>query len=212
MDRLNIISWNVRGLGGKNCRKVRSVFRQQLRKSLVGRIDILLIQEHHLNEQRIQKYGNMMPGKWRQFWVPAVGDNSLKAGLCIALNDTWLGSFLQYGVLTCGRGQYVIFQIGLKKWGLMNIYAPNHARDRAILWENILSQVPSVDHWAIAGDFNMLEDVSDRLGGIPHTISSSELYEWEHLIFSLGLMDLWQVSSFVKMQDSLAYSRSYRRE
>ena len=78
--------------------------------------------------------------------MPAVGDNSLKAGLCIALNDTWLGSFLQYGVLTCGRGQYVIFQIGLKKWGLMNIYAPNHARDRAILWENILSQVPSVDH------------------------------------------------------------------
>ena len=52
----------------------------------------------------------------------------------------------------------------------MNIYAPNHARDRVILWKNILSQVPSVDHWAIAGDFNMLEDVSDRLGGIPHTI------------------------------------------
>ena len=63
MDRLNIISWNVRCLGGKNYCKVRSVFRQQLRKSLVGRIDILLIQEHHLNEQRIQKYGNMMPGK-----------------------------------------------------------------------------------------------------------------------------------------------------
>ena len=115
MDRLNIISWNVRGLGGKNCRKVRSVFRQQLRKSLVGRINILLIQEHHLNEQRIQKYINMMLGKSRQFWVLVVGDDSLKAGLCIALNDTWLGSFLQYGVLTCGRGQYVIFQIGLKK-------------------------------------------------------------------------------------------------
>ena len=47
MDRLNIISWNVRGLGGSNCYKVMSVFRRQLRKSLVGRIDILLIQEHH---------------------------------------------------------------------------------------------------------------------------------------------------------------------
>ena len=54
MDRLNIISWNVRGLGGRNCHKVRSVFRRQLRKPLVGRIDVLLIQEHHLNEQRIR--------------------------------------------------------------------------------------------------------------------------------------------------------------
>ena len=104
--------------------------------------------------------------------------------------------------------KYVIFQIGLKKWGLMNIYAPNHARYRTILWKRILSHLPNVDHWAIAGDFNMLEDVSDRLGGIAHILSGSELYEWEHLIFALGLMDLWQVSSFEKMQDSLAYSRS----
>ena len=69
-----------------------------------------------------------------------------------------------------------------------------------------------MNHWAIAGDFNMLEDVCARLGGIMHTLSGSDLYEWEHLIFSFGLMDLWQVSSFVKMQDSLAYSRSDRRE
>ena len=48
MDRLNLISWNVRGLGGSHCGKVRSVFRRQLRKSLIGRIDVLLIQEHHL--------------------------------------------------------------------------------------------------------------------------------------------------------------------
>ena len=139
MDRLNIISWNVRGLGGRNCGKVRSVFRRQLKKSLVGRIDVLLIQEHHLNEQRIRKYGNLLPGQWWQLWVPTVGDNRLKAGLCIAINDTCLSYFLHYGVLSCSRGQYVIFQIGLKKWGLLNIYAPNNARDRMILWKSIIS-------------------------------------------------------------------------
>ena len=94
MDRLNIISWNVRGLGDKHYLKVRSVFRRQLRKSVIGRIDVLLIQEHHLNEQRIQKYGNLLPGQWRQFWVPATGDNNRKAGLCIALNDFWCSAFL----------------------------------------------------------------------------------------------------------------------
>ena len=51
MDSLNIISWNVRGLGGRHCCKVRSVFRRRLRKSLIGRIDVLFIQEHHLNPE-----------------------------------------------------------------------------------------------------------------------------------------------------------------
>ena len=183
MDSLNIISWNVRGLGGRNCCKVRSVFRRQLKKSLVGRIDVLVIQEHHLNEQRIRKYGNLLPGKWRQLWVPALGVNRLKVGLCIAINDNCLLNFLHYGVLSCSRGQYAIFQIGLKKWGLLNIYAPNNAKDRMILWKSIISQLPTVDHWAIAGDFNMVEDVSDRVGGTSQTVAGSELYEWERLIF-----------------------------
>ena len=73
MDRLNLISWNVRSLGGRHCCKVRSVFRRQLWKSLIGRIDVLLIQEHHLNEQRIQNYGNLLPGQWKQLWVRATG-------------------------------------------------------------------------------------------------------------------------------------------
>ena len=212
MDRLNIISWNVRGLAGKHYLKIRSVFRRQLRKSVIGRIDVLLIQEHHLNEQRIQKYGNLLPGQWRQFWVPATGDNNRKAGLCIAINDFWCSAFLHYGVLTCGRGQYVILQIGLKKWGLLNIYAPNHTKDRTILWKSLMAQLPVVDHWALAGDFNMLEDGCDRLGGTSQTISGLELYEWERLIFSLGLLDLWHVSSFARIQDSLEYSRSDRRQ
>ena len=108
--------------------------------------------------------------------MPALGDN-LKAELCIAINDTWLVSFLHFGFLTCDRGQYVIFQIGLKKWGLLNMYAPNCVRDRTILWKSILSQLPIVNHWVIVGDFNMLEDVCARLGDIMHTLSGSELYE-----------------------------------
>ena len=75
-----------------------------------------------------------------------------------------------------------------------------------------MSQLPTIDHWAIAGDFNMLEDLSDRLGGTSQTLAGTELYEWERLIFSLDLVDLWHVPSFVRIQDSLAYSRSNRRD
>ena len=80
MDRLNIISWNVWGLGDKHCRKVRSVFRRQLRKSLVARIDVRLIQQHHLNEQRIK---NM------EICCQASGDSSggMQLGIIILKQD-----------------------------------------------------------------------------------------------------------------------------
>ena len=55
-------------------------------------------------EQRFKKYGNLLPSQWRQLWVLVVGDNRLKVGLCIAINDTCLFSFLHYGLLSCGRG------------------------------------------------------------------------------------------------------------
>ena len=58
----------------------------------------------------------------------------------------------------------------------------------------------------------MLEDAGDRLGGTFQPLFGSKLYKWECLIFSLGLMDLWHVSSFECMQDSLAYSRSDRKQ
>mgnify|MGYP007069643861 CR=1 FL=1 len=105
----------------------------------------------------------------------ALGDNNLNEGLCIAINDTSLVYFSHYGVLTCGWGEYVMFQIGLKKWSLLNIYAPNWVKDRMVLWKSILSHLPTVDHWVIVGDINMLEDVCDRLGGIAHTLCGSNV-------------------------------------
>ena len=49
------------------------------------------------------------------------------------------------------------------------------------------------------------------LFGIFQPLFGSELYKWERLIFSLGLMDLWHVSSFERMQYSLPYSCQNRK-
>ena len=38
-----------------------------------------------------------------------------------------------------------------------------------------MPQLPAVEHWAIAGDFNMLEDGCDRLGGTFQPLFGSEL-------------------------------------
>ena len=45
------------------------------------------------------------------------------------------------------------------------MYAPNHASARARFWDEIADQLPrSVEHWIVGGDFNMIEDVNDRIG------------------------------------------------
>ena len=46
-----------------------------------------------------------------------------------------------------------------------------------------------MDHWCIVGDFNMLEDPSNRMGGSTVTISGTELAEWEKLCFKFNLQD-----------------------
>ena len=53
-----------------------------------------------------------------------------------------------------------------------------------------------MDHWCIVGDFNMLEDPFDRMGGSTVTILGAELAEWETLCFKFSVQNLWFMQSF----------------
>ena len=60
---MGIISWNVQGLDGSCCRRLKNPLRQELQKCLIGgSLDVLMIQEHRLNQRRIGKYGSFFPG------------------------------------------------------------------------------------------------------------------------------------------------------
>ena len=67
-----------------------------------------------------------------------------------------------------------------------------------------------MDHWCIAGAFNMLENPSDCMGGSTVTISGAELVEWEKLCFKFSLQELWFMQSFARRVESLQFSRSNR--
>ncbi len=98
------------------------------------------------------------------------------------------------------------------RWGLLNVYAPNHASARARLWEEIYLALPEdVENWIVGGDFNMLEDPQDRRGGSMTTIQGLELANWERLVRKLRIYDMWHLSNFHKGVDSLRFSRSDRR-
>ena len=59
---MKIISWNVQGLGGSLCKQYKRRFRQELHKCIIGQVDIVMLQEHHLNERRTKVYGSLLPG------------------------------------------------------------------------------------------------------------------------------------------------------
>ena len=103
---------------------MRGAFKQELKKPYVVTIDVLMIQEHHLGEQRLSRYGNLFPGRWQYFELPTFGSNYIQGGLCIAVSHIPASHVIMLGLLSNKRAQCIVFQIGEIKWGLLNLYAP----------------------------------------------------------------------------------------
>ena len=83
----------------KSVSENEGVFRQELKNPYVGPIDVLMIQEHHLGEQRLLRYGNLLPGRWQHFWLPAFGPNDTQGGLRIAVSHIWVSHVSMLGSL-----------------------------------------------------------------------------------------------------------------
>ena len=95
-DVMHFLSWNVQGLGGPLCKRYRSRLRKDLKKCLPSaQVDIILIQEHHLNASRISQYGTFLAGAWEMFWSAAVGHGETQGGVCIAIADRWKDVVIQ---------------------------------------------------------------------------------------------------------------------
>ena len=109
-----------------------------------------------------------------------------------------------------GRAQYVIFKRKDIEFGCLNIYAPNQISERIEFWSYLNNVLPNLENWCIAGDFNMIENLTDRVGGGHITIHGQELAAWERFCFKLRLLDAWQSQSFMQMSSSLLFSRSDR--
>ena len=51
------------------------------------------------------------------------------------------------------------------------------------MWIELDRSLPTVDHWCIAGDFNMIEDPEDRSGEGGVTVHGLELSAWERFTY-----------------------------
>ena len=149
-----------------------------------------------------------MYGEWDHFWRQGYGAEENAGGVCISSRGVWRQQIVHAEIITQGMAQFLILEHEESRWGLLNVYAPNHASARARLWEEIYLSLPEdVENWIVGGDFNMLEDPQDRRGGSMITIQGLELANWERLVRKLRIYDMWHLSNFHKGVDSLRFSR-----
>ena len=209
---MRVVSWNVQGLGGSQCARYRGRLRQELQRCLVGgSIDVFLIQEHHLCERRIKRYGSVLRGKSDVFWSAGFGPMGGQGGVCMSVAEAWQSAVRDRVIVVPGRAQYITMQYHDAVIGILNVYAPNQASARADFWALLAAALPRVDSWCIGGDFNMLESPEDRIGGSHVTVHESELAAWEQLCMSLRIFDTWLLEDFSRTQGSLGFSQLDRR-
>ena len=194
---MNILSWNVNGIKGRRGKTAKGKqIRSQIRhiSKVNGLLDIVELQEHHLNQEEINVYGGSFIGNtWEYFWGLGHGDNHSHGGVCMYINKKWSNLILQKEIIIEGRPQFMVIQFDCEKVSICNLYASNFAAERAQFWRHLrrVLTATNISHWCLAGDFNMLEDPADRTGGRGRTIYGQELLEWEKLLFSLGITDVW---------------------
>ena len=206
-DRLTISTQNTRGLGqgfagNKKRREIKDLF-----KHTTPSTDILLLQEIKLSEAACLKQARFIEfRKGISFWNEAsfsARTTKFKGGTGILISERLADSITSHGVLYPGRAQYITIQLSPALLiGIINVYGYSEPGPRAMLWNHLAQTELPEANWIIAGDFNNIEQTSDKQGGDPTTtISRRELESWNRLLLRLGCRDAHHVGSFVRKSD-----------
>ena len=116
------------------------------------------------------------------------------------MTDRMANTLTHHRVLYPGRAQFVIVNLSPQlQLGIINVYGFNHTGPRAMLWHHIAqADLPEVE-WILASDFNNIEQLQDKQGGLAKTsISLRELEAWNRLLVRLGVRDAHNLGSFTR--------------
>jgi exonuclease III len=204
VDKLTIATQNARGLGqGFTGNKKRREMRDLFRKSTPA-ADIILLQEIKLLEPACLKQARFIESRkgislWNEGSFSA-RTTKIKGGTGIIIAERLVESISNHGVLYPGRAQFVTLQLSPNLLiGILNVYGFSEPGPRAMLWNHLAQTELPEANWILAGDFNNIEQASDKQGGAPNTnISSRELEAWNRLLLRLGCRDAHHIGSFVR--------------
>lgn len=136
----------------------------------IPRPDVALIQEHKFSsEECIRNMQHLGFKNGTSLWSEAkysTAKDSFKGGVGILLSSRAASLVCEHGIIEPGRAQFVTIQwTSAIKIGIINIYAYNFTGSRARQWNKIRHFGLPNAHWIMAGDFNMVEQLSDKQGG-----------------------------------------------
>ncbi|XP_062114372.1 uncharacterized protein LOC133825450 [Humulus lupulus] len=153
MEGCNILSWNVRGLNKRN--KQRSLL-DFCRINKIGLGDFL---ETKLRGNKIEDMMKIVFVSWDCFSGPAIEGRTLLV---------WKVDYVYVTVLQENE-QFVHCHVKImgkpQDFCLTFVYGRNKVEERKCLWHSFSLLVFLVQPWLLAGDFNVVFDYDDRLGG-----------------------------------------------
>ncbi|KAL3676620.1 hypothetical protein R1sor_026568 [Riccia sorocarpa] len=119
--------------------------------------------------------------------------NGGKGGIIVAVSPSLSSLVTGHGTLPLNAGLWLhIDLLDGTKLGFLAVYAPHSAAERTQVWANFESSLDGSRNWIMAGDFNMISDSRDQLGGTPRPITGEELHQWNSFCETFDLSDTFQ--------------------
>lgn len=124
----------------------------------------------------------------------------MSAGTAILVDRKTAPLVVDSGILMEGRAQFIKLQAADSgTLTIVNVYAAQTSRNRALLWKTIRRAKLDSDNTIIGGDFNHREETSRRGIVGERQMHRREAASWHHMTFQYGLTDAWCSDSFRKM-------------
>lgn len=148
---LTVTSINVRSIGSSTRRAAVMHDLQSFRADIIC-----------LQECTIRRYPSEQEWPCREaVWSPAYSSRNEGVGVLIKNRAV---KMVSYTTIVPGRCLQVMLQFLGTKIRLFNIYASADNKERVEFLEEILMHLPGKMHTIIAGDFNTIRDLQDRIG------------------------------------------------
>ena len=177
---LKILCLNVRGLATPAKRLV--VLRELERLNY----DLFLLQETHVSTKRLaDEIARSWPGQC--FWSFGRGKS---AGVALFVSPSFSGHISRFLFDSDGRVFSALVLLGPLSFNVVNVYAPNTVSERKTFFERLHDYFISNGSRIIAGDFNCIDNVLDRLHSTNISLPDKRCLNAFSSDFSL--IDVWR--------------------
>ena len=81
---LSLLTWNIQGICGAQFHMRKNVLAAEIQRCIEALVpDVIMVQEHHLDGDKIDKIGNICLGSWTNTWSAATGERQIHGGILI---------------------------------------------------------------------------------------------------------------------------------